>query len=243
MSRVVLFLPGIIAPAAVRYQRLLERLPDVHALLKDLEVYRDETPPENYSIAAEIDAIEALAQRENVKTFDIVAHSGGAAIALAYVAAHPARVRSLAVDEPAFDFSPEAEAELREFHALGALPPEERMRAFMKLQVSPVVTITPPPTGDAPPWMAKRPAGALAFIDALGRHGRLRTTTTFRAPVLYTWGSLTHPRWNAMRDRLAAVFPGFTSVRFEGLHHLNTSHQAQPDAVAELLRALWARAS
>ena len=57
----------------------------------------------------------------------------------------------------------------------------------------------------------------------------------------YTWGSLTHPRW-VMNQRLAKLFTDFTAQRFEGLHHLNTSHQAEPDRVAELLLRLWQRA-
>ena len=91
--------------------------------------------------------------------------------------------------------------------------------------------------------MAIRPAGINAFIAALERHEQLdERYPMFRAPVLFTWGSLTHPRWDQMRSRLAAAFTDFTAVRFDGLHHLNTSHQAEPDRVAGLLRALWTRA-
>ena len=43
-------------------------------------------------------------------------------------------------------------------------------------------------------------------------------------------------------DRLAPRFPDFTSELFEGVNHLFTSHQAQPERTAELLRAFWARA-
>ena len=46
----VVFLPGIIAPAAVRYAPLCAELPGVHCVLKDLEVYRDPVPPEDFSI-------------------------------------------------------------------------------------------------------------------------------------------------------------------------------------------------
>lgn len=239
-EQVVLFLPGIIAPAPVRYQALLAHLPDIVPVLKDLEVYRDDAPPAGYSIALEVDAIERTAMRDGLTSFHIVAHSGGGAIALAYAAAHPDRVRSLAIDEPAFDFSREAEVELAVFRDLRALPPPDRMRAFMQLQVSSTVQLPPPP-GDPPAWMAKRPDGTQAFVDALAGHGALRWTKTLRAPVLYTWGSLTHPRWDAMRDRLESLFPDFTAVRFDGLHHLNTSHQAEPARVAALLRELWSR--
>jgi hypothetical protein len=91
--------------------------------------------------------------------------------------------------------------------------------------------------------MAARPAGIDAFLAALERHERLEDRyASFPSPVLYTWGSLTHPRWEVIRERLARHFTDFTAQRFEGLHHLHTSHQAEPDRVAELLLGFWAHA-
>ena len=113
----------------------------------------------------------------------------------------------------------------------------------MMLQVSSTVTLLAPPEGPPPPWMAKRPAGIDAFLDALENHERLEQQYgAVRAPVLFTWGSVTHPRWNNMRHRLENLFPDFTSQRFEGLHHLNTSHQAEPERVARMLDDFWTRA-
>jgi hypothetical protein len=43
-----------------------------------------------------------------------------------------------------------------------------------------------------------------------------------------------------MRDRLAGLFEDFTAERYVGLHHLNTSHQAEPDRVAAALKKMWA---
>ena len=69
-----------------------------------------------------------------------------------------------------------------------------------------------------------------------------------RSPALHspaqccfiTFGSLSNPRWRVMRDRLQGYCPAFTSEEFEGLHHLNTSHQAEPDRTATMLRNFWA---
>ena len=58
----------------------------------------------------------------------------------------------------------------------------------------------------------------------------------------FTWGSLTHPRWRSMEQRLSKLFPNFSSEVFEGLHHLNTCHVAEPTRVAVRLTALWQRA-
>jgi hypothetical protein len=91
--------------------------------------------------------------------------------------------------------------------------------------------------------MAKRPAGLNAFMDAIRRYRvdpeRLRS---YDRPVNYSYGSLSNPRWQVMRDWLAALFPDFTSELYEGASHLNTSHQREPARVASALRRLWQRA-
>lgn len=219
----------------------MSRLSGCVVIAKDLEVYAGETPPSDYSIAREVAGVERVADDAGFERFHLYGHSGGGAIALAFAAAHPDRLQSLALDEPAYDFTDEMRADMEVFEPLRSLPAPERIRAFMRLQVSPEVELSPP-TGPPPPWMANRPAGIEAFLQALEQHARLTEDySAVHAPVLYTWGSLTHPRWYVMAKRLATLFPDFTTARFEGLHHLNTSHQADPDRVVELLDALWAR--
>jgi hypothetical protein len=112
----------------------------------------------------------------------------------------------------------------------------------MRLQVAVGVEL-PAPTEPAPPWMANRPAGIQAFIAAARRY-RVEPDAyrRFPAPVYFSMGSRSHPRWIGIRERLAGLFPDFTADLYHGLHHLNTSHQAQPERVAASLRRLWARA-
>jgi pimeloyl-ACP methyl ester carboxylesterase len=231
----VIFLPGIVAPVSVRYAPLLEYLEGVNAIPKDLEVYASGEPRSDYSIEQEIAGIAATAEQEGFDRFHLYGHSGGGACALAYAAAHPERVLSLAVDEPATDFSDEDHADpyWEEIAAAEALPGPESLTSFLRLQLAPGVELPPRPEGPPPPWMATRPAGEY-HVDA----SRYRAVP---APVLYTYGSLSHPRWTTMRERLSSRFQDFSSERFDGLHHLNTSHQADPGRTATLLRALWAR--
>ena len=132
----VLLLPGIIAPAAMRYDALVSHLDGINVTLKDLEVYRDESPPTGYSITTEIDSVER------------------------------------AVNELGLDRG--------------------------------------------------RSCGC-----------RCRARWSFRP----------RPRWTTMQARLEILFDDFTGEVYQGLHHLNTSHQAEPARVAAALRALWARAS
>ena len=241
----VILLPGIIAPAGVRYAPLLEQLDGVDAIPKDLEVYTGDEPPPDYGIETEIAGIAATADRARLGRFHLYGHSGGGACALAFAAIHPERLLSLAVDEPATDFSEEDRSDPHhdEIAAAASGPGPEAMVAFMRLQLASGVELPPRPAGQPPPWMASRPAGIRAFTRAIARH-RVDPSQyeAFDAPVLYTHGSLSHPRWGAMRDRLATRFTDFSSELFDGLHHLNTSHQAEPERTGALLRAHWARA-
>ena len=152
---------------------------------------------------------------------------------------------SLAVDEPASDFTAGGDEAYGwdEFDQARALPPSEAMAAFMRLQVAPEVVLPPPPDGPAPPWMAKRPVGIEAFVDAL-RHHRVdeEEYAAFAAPVYFSRGSRTHPRWATMQERLADAFADFTGEVFAGLHHLDPAHQSDPGRVVPTLEAFWARA-
>jgi pimeloyl-ACP methyl ester carboxylesterase len=241
----IVFLPGIIAPAAIRYAPLLAELGDVQAVVKDLEVYRgDTTPPPGYSIETELDGIGRAADEAGFERFHLYGHSGGGAMALAYIAARPDRVLSLAVDEPAFDFTDEGNAAYGwpEFDRAVTLPPDEATRAFLRLQVADDVELSPP-AGPPPPWMANRPAGIRAALSvAREHHVDPDAYRAFDRPVYFSRGSRTHPRWAGMQDRMAGWFPDFTGEVYEGLHHLNTSHQAEPARVAQTLHAFWARA-
>jgi pimeloyl-ACP methyl ester carboxylesterase len=241
----VVFLPGIVAPAAHRYRRLLAELDGVDAITKDLEVYAGSAPPPGYAIDTEVAGIAAAADRAGFARFHLYGHSAGGACALAFAAAHPERLLSLAVDEPATDFSAEDRADPYhdELAAAQSRPDQEALIAFLRLQLAAGVEPPPPPEGEPPPWMAERPAGIRAFTQAMAaKRVEPAQYESFEAPVLYTHGSLSHPRWAAMRDRLARCFPDFSSELFDGLHHLSTSHQAAPERTAALLRALWARA-
>jgi pimeloyl-ACP methyl ester carboxylesterase len=244
MRHPVIFLPGIIAPAAIRYGPLVERLADVDVLVRDLAVYAEE-PATDYSITTELDALDGAADAARFERFHLYGHSGGGAVALAYAAARGDRLASLAVDEPASDFTAEGDEDFGwpEFDAALTLPPDQSIAAFMRLQVARDVRLPEPPGGPAPAWMARRPAGIRAFLGAI-REYRVESGEylRFAAPVYFSRGSRTHPRWAAMQRRLGGLFPDFTVEVFEGLHHLNTSHQAAPDRVAARLKGFWARA-
>jgi pimeloyl-ACP methyl ester carboxylesterase len=193
----LILLPGIIMPAAIRYAPLLEQLGnDVRAVVKDLEVYAGDTPPDKYSIDHEVDGISRAADEAGFERFHLYGHSGGGACSIAYVAAHGDRVLSLAVDEPAADFSDEGRAEMEvELLRLEEMPPEERMGGFVRMQLAPGVEPPPRPEGPPPEWMHLRPAGVEAFTAALQSYrideGALRA---FRRPVITVTDPSATPR-------------------------------------------------
>jgi pimeloyl-ACP methyl ester carboxylesterase len=241
----VMFLPGIVMPAALRYAPLIKELGDsTRTLTKELEVYAAATPPAGYAIECEVESISRAADAAGFDRFHLYGHSAGGACALAYVANHPERILSLALDEPASDFSSEDRSALqKDLDGIAGLTSGEKISAFLRQNLAPGVDPPSPPAGPPPAWMANRPAGIDAFLGALLRYRlspeRLRA---FDRPVYYSHGSLSHPRWVAMRDRLAGIFPDFTPDLYEGVHHLETSHHREPARVAMALRRLWSRA-
>jgi pimeloyl-ACP methyl ester carboxylesterase len=237
----VILLPGGIMPGALRYAALVEALGDAaRVVIKDLEVYSKDTPPAGYSIELEVEGIARVADEARFDRFHLYGHSAGGGIALAYAATHPERLLSLALDEPD-TFFPEAKAD---YQRMKQLPPEERMTALISAQLAPGVELPSEPSGPEPEWMANRPAGVEAFGVAVQRFElpveRLRR---FQQPVYYSYGSLSNQWMEELHERFAELFPNFTAERYEGLHHFNTSHVAEPERVAAALQALWRRSA
>src|SRR5262249_57381885 len=103
MATRVILLPGGVMPAALAYGALLESLgDDVEAVTKELELYAGQAPPPDYSLDHEIDGILRTAQDAGSERFHLVGYSGGGASSLAFAAAHPERLASLALLEPAW---------------------------------------------------------------------------------------------------------------------------------------------
>lgn len=245
-SPTCIFLPGIIAPAVVRYAALIRELgATAQAHTKELEVYTLTPPPVDYAIADEVEGLLRHSRRLGLDRFNLYGHSGGGAVALAFTAMHPRSVLSLTLDEAAFDFSEEMRADLAEHRELQHLmreDPPQALTRFMRLELQPGVEFTPPASG--PPPLPNRPGGIAAILRAFEQHQLdPDTLRAFERPVLYTRGSLSAERYERSARRLAQVFPDFREVVFDGIHHLNTSHQAEPGRVAALLTNLWQASS
>jgi pimeloyl-ACP methyl ester carboxylesterase len=243
MVPAVIFLPGILMPAALRYERLLAALgEDVDPVVKELEVYRGpSTPPPGYSLEVELAGIGRTADEAGLERFHLYGHSGGGACALAFTASQPERVLTLAVDEPAIDFSTEDLQEIRDvFLPMLELPPEQQMAAFVREQMSAGVDPPSRRDGPPPPWMSNRAGGVAAmlraFTDSAVPIERLRD---FDRPAYYSYGTLSNVAWERRAERLSRLMPNLTVERYEGRSHMETSHMAEPERVASALRRLW----
>ncbi len=237
----LILLPGGMMPGLLRYPPLIEALgPGVEAVIKELEVYASPSVPEGYSVDVEVEGISRQADEAGMARFNLYGYSGGGAIALAYVATHPERVLSLAVDEPATDFSQEqTSATVALAERMSQLSEEEGMEEFVKFSLRPGVNL-PAPEGPPPAWMADRSAGLGAMMSAFPNYQIAQENwQTYAGPVYYSYGSLSAEAWEQMRNRLANLFPHFTSEVYQGLHGFNPSHVAEPERAAAALRKLW----
>lgn len=236
-------------PAGLAYGALLASLgDDVEAVAKELELYGDAAPPADYSLDHEIDGILRTADHAGFERFHLVGYSGGGASSLAFAAAHPERLSSLALLEPAWmgndELTPEEAAVWRAFDRVAALPPEQMMSAFVSNQLAPGVEPPPPPPGSPPPWMATRPAGLRTFITAVRASPLdLERLRAFERPVLFVLGAKSNPDYyGRMAQRAGAIFPDFTLEVFDERHHFDPPHRVEPDRTADLLSSHWARA-
>jgi pimeloyl-ACP methyl ester carboxylesterase len=244
----VMLLPGAVLPADLAYAGLITALgADVEVVVKDLEVYRDGSPPPGYSLDTEVDGALDEADARGWHRFHLVGYSGGGAAALACAASHPGRLLSLGVLEPAWagtwDWSPEHERLWAEYDALSPLPHDQFMAAFMRLQVRAGVPLPEPPPGPPALWMKLRPDGIRALMRTFKTFDLDRDAlATFDRPVYFALGGLSNPyQFAEVAERLSNVFADFTLEVFPERHHFDPPHRTEPARLARSLMAIWSR--
>jgi pimeloyl-ACP methyl ester carboxylesterase len=245
----VVLLPGVVLPATLAYAALIPALGDGFACVpKELEVYADSEPPPGFGLGTEVEGVARAAQRSGFDRFHLVGYSGGGAVGLAFASTYPDRLLSLALLEPAWagneGLGPEEQAIWTEFARIRTLPQDQRMPAFMRVQVASDTPLPPPPEGPPPPWMARRPAGITAFLDAFARFRLdIEGLRGFERPVYYAVGGRSNPDHFARQaQRLARVFADLTVDVYDERHHFDPPHRTEPTRLAAALTRVWARA-
>jgi pimeloyl-ACP methyl ester carboxylesterase len=245
----VIFLPGGIQPAAIQYAPLLKVLGDnIQPLLKDLEVYRDDTPPSQYTLADEIEGIKRAADEAGMPSFHLVAYSGGGAVALAFIGAYPDRVLSLALSEPAVIPSQawyqQESVYWQQMDQVMSLPDKLLMQEFIRVELREGMTLPPAPISDPPPWMAKRPAGLKALVNGFSKYdlpyNRLRE---FTRPAYIAVTALSNPVEMRKADVLSGLLPDLQVEVYQDRHHFDPPQRAEPERFAQALSNLWARSN
>ena len=134
---------------------------------------------------------------------------------------------------------------MKGFQALEALPVDEFMAGFMRLQLAPGVEPPPRPDGPPPPWMASRPAGLRAILTAFEEGDLdLDALRRFERPVYFALGGRSNPDYyERMAMRLVDVFADFTLETFPERHHFDPPHRIEPERLAASLLGLWERAA
>jgi pimeloyl-ACP methyl ester carboxylesterase len=175
-----------------------------------------------------------------------VAYSGGGFVSLSFAGAHPERLASLAVFEPARtpgDLSPEEADRDRHLRmVLSGKTGAEFMQAFTREQVRKGVEV-PPPSGPPPPWMRTRPAGLAAMMQAFANYrfdrNRLRACTF---PVLYAYGDQTEEMVELQAGVLARLLADIHVLRLSGVHHFVPPERIYTPEHVRAIRELWTRA-
>lgn len=248
MKPTVVCIPGSVAPAAQRYKPLLDRVGDAADFhLKDLEVYREASPPADYSIEEELAAIDRFADSRRLQRFHLVGYSGGGFISLGYAGTRPDRVLSLALFEPARVPGALTEPEQQFFSGLeqklAGLQGDAFMSTFIREQVKPGAVLSPPPQGPVSAEMQKRPAGIAALIKAFDAYvfdrDRLRAAPF---PVFYAYGDFSHQEQAVKASVLAQLFADIHVRRYAGIHHFVPPEMIYTAEHAALMLDHWRRA-
>lgn len=243
----VILVPGVIMPAMLSYSQVLDVLKDeIAAYPKELEVYKDNTPPLNYNLDMEVEGIKRTADDAGLDTFHLIGYSGGGASSLAFTSVYPQRLRSLALIEPAWigneGRTAEDIADWNEIEEMLLLPNDERMKAFQRWQMK--KGLEPPelpvPKGPPPPWLLKRPAGIEALVKAFKVY-KLNSEKfrNFKKPVYYALGSRSRGIYERMANTLKNLFPVMRVEIYEGRSHLDPPHRAEAERFAQALREMW----
>lgn len=243
-----ILLPGAVLPAGPAYDGLIAALGDRWEVqARDLEVYAADAPPPDFSLETEVAGVLRHADEAGFERFHLVGYSAGGAVAIVLAARHPARVRTLALMEPAWAgdenmSTAEKGARERLASALALEDPHAMMRGFTEAQLAPGVVPPPRPPGPPPAWLAKRPSGVRAFVRAFEEEDlREADLRRFEGPVWFALGGRSNPElYGQMAERLARVWPRMVIERFPERHHFDPPHRTEPTLVAAALERLWA---
>jgi pimeloyl-ACP methyl ester carboxylesterase len=180
----------------------------------DLAELTGEIRRETYSWQAELDDLHSRLRKIGDEELYILGISGGATLALAYIAAYQPRVAGVGLFEPAWSYLPLTGVEQSYYAELDQvlqLPPSRQHDAFVRLLVPPEVRL-PPVTATAALGyrQAQRPEDtALAIGTRAMQAHRVGPSklVAFRAAVYLAAGGRSNPMWQTQAKQIKAALP------------------------------------
>ncbi|MDX2032376.1 MAG: alpha/beta hydrolase [Blastocatellia bacterium] len=238
MQRQIVF----VAPEGTRelFRRLVAALEEeILPCYHDMKLLPPGRPLADWTLAGEVDALQASVEAGGLETFDLVGYSGGAAVSLAFAAANPARIRSLTLIEPPWsgnDLWGEEEREfVQEFDALVMLPPAALVTAFFEL-FAPGAAVPLPSEEERVARMAE----ALRMVWQGYRAAALARSRLagISVPVYLPVGARSTTRMAAQAEMLASIFPRARVEIVAGRHHFDLLLR-EAATLAGGLSAIW----
>jgi pimeloyl-ACP methyl ester carboxylesterase len=228
------------------FRRVLDVLDaPMDALFKDMEVTSGGGPPLDWSVQIEVEALAAVTDGAGLGQFHLVGYSGGAAVALAFVASHGDRVRTLTLIEPPWvgndAWSPFEAAFWGAYDRAMALADEEAaIEAFGVAMRGPSVSgpsILPRDRSQVPPLLS-----ALRIVGVGYRRAVLDRTAlrSFNRPVYLPVGGRSTPRMAAAAALLVGCFPDAQIEMYDNCDHFDLM-RTPAKRMARGLASLWAR--
>lgn len=107
---------------------------EVALVLKDREAYARE-PGTDLTLADEVEGVRQAAEANGLESFHLLGYSAGGVVAIAFTAAHPERVQSLALIEPPWIGNDTVSTEAKALHdaldrVLTQVPPTQCLGQF-----------------------------------------------------------------------------------------------------------------
>lgn len=241
----VIMLNGVV-PAEETFARVREAVAPKHTIvLQDLLAYGAE-PDSAYGLDAEVGSVLETARTHGWDQFHLLGYSIGASVALAVVAAHRERLRSLVLIEPVWigndHWDDAVAAFLGDLDQVMELPPGQRRYAFIAALSAPGAPLPEPPPGPVPAWVVPRTTRQQRIWGAF-RAATLdrRRLALFDRPVYLPLGELSHPAFRVTAAELSRVFPRARLKEYRNCSHFDPPHVREPDRVAADLEQLWAQ--
>lgn len=218
----------------------------VQPIFHNIGILINRPVPDNYSWQMEIDALARRLDAFAGEAVYLLGISGGATLALSYIAERPEAVAGVGLIEPAWSFLPLSDEEKRYYEQLEQvlqLPPALQRDAFVRLLVKPDVELPEvSSTARLGYERARRPEETPLAIGTRAMQAHRVDATClrgFRGPVYLAIGARSSSMWRAQAMQIRTALPQAVLEVYEDRHHLDAPHHAEAIRLRTGLVSAW----